>query len=197
MNRFFSARLADLSAARGDEFVSSLISGFTCSKNVDVENFLRNEAAVSAQMGSSITHLVFDQSDASCVGYFTLTHKPIMIPSAVLTSTLQKKMKRFADQDEESKTFLVSAFLIAQLAKNDSVDGGKRITGENLLDLIYQQLKEVRSRIGGRVVFIECEQGVPKLTAFYGRNGFAKFDSRVSKVDGKTYDMMFRFLPMS
>ena len=112
MNRFSSARLADLSAARGDAFVSSLIGGFTCSKN-------------------------------------------------------------------------------------DSVDGGKRITGENLLDLIYQQLEEVRSRIGGRVVFIECGQGVPKLTAFYGRNGFAKFDSRVSKVDGKTYDMMFRFLPMS
>ena len=32
---------------------------------------------------------------------------------------------------------------------------------------------------------------------FYKRNGFAKFDSRVSKVDGKTYDMMFRFLSMS
>ena len=104
-------------------------------------------------------------------------------------------MKRFADLD--GGTFLVSAFLIAQLAKNDAVDGGKRITGLNLLDLIYQQLKEVRFRIGGCVVFIECEQGVPKLTEFYQRNGFAKFDSRVSKVDGKTYDMMFRFLPMS
>ena len=145
-------------------------------------------------MGSSITHLVFDQTDASCVGYFTLTHKPIMLPASVLSAALQKKMRRFSDLD--GGMFLVSAFLIAQLAKNDAIDGG-RITGTNLLDLIYQQLKEVRSRIGGRVVFIECEQGVPKLTEFYKRNGFAKFDSRVSKVDGKTYDMMFRFLPMS
>lgn len=195
MNRFFSARLGDLSAARGEKFVASLIKGFSCRKNIDVENFLHNGAVVSAQMGSSITHLVFDQADASCIGYFTLTHKPIMIPASVLSSALQKKMKRFADLD--GGAFLVSAFLIAQLAKNDAVDGGKRITGLNLLDLIYQQLKEVRFRIGGRVVFIECEQGIPKLTEFYQRNGFAKFDSRVSKVDGKTYDMMFRFLPMS
>ena len=195
MNRFFSARLGDLSAARGEKFVASLVNRFSCPKNVDVENFLHNGAVVSAQMGSSITHLVFDQSDARCVGYFTLTHKPIMLPASVLSSVLQKKMKRFADLD--GGAFLVSAFLIAQLAKNDAVDGGRRITGENLLDLIYQQLQEVRSRIGGRVVFIECEQGVPKLAEFYKRNGFSKFDSRVSKVDGKAYDMMFRFLPMS
>ena len=89
MNRFFSARLGDLSAARGEKFVSSIINGFSCPKNVDVENFLHNGAVVSAQMGSSITHLVFDQADASCVGYFTLTHKPIMIPASVLSSRLK------------------------------------------------------------------------------------------------------------
>ena len=192
MNRFFSARLGDLSAARGEKFVTSLVGGFSCPKNIDVENFLHNGAVVSAQMGSSITHLVFDQSDASCVGYFTLTHKPIVLPASVLSLALQKKMKRFADLD--GGAFLVSAFLIAQLAKNYAVEDGKLISGRDLVGFILEQIRGIRDTVGGKVVFLEYEKDRPKLKEFYKSCAFEEFKMPSDANDSEKLGQLFCFL---
>ncbi|MGN1017798.1 MAG: hypothetical protein ACI4PB_03155, partial [Oscillospiraceae bacterium] len=75
----------------GEESLYDLLSDFSCPKNPDVEYFLLHNAIEFTKKDQSITYLVFDAEDASLVGYFSLTVKPISIvtpPGCSTTSRL-------------------------------------------------------------------------------------------------------------
>ena len=63
-----------------------------------------------------------------------------------------------------------------------------------LLEVAFDVLRDVQDRIGGQVVFLECEKGNGKLLNFYSSNGFVLFGERVSEDDGITYLQLFQFL---
>ncbi len=63
----------------GEESLYDLLSDFSCPKNPDVEYFLLHNAIEFTKKDQSITYLVFDAEDASLVGYFSLTVKPISV----------------------------------------------------------------------------------------------------------------------
>ena len=63
----------------GEESLYDLLSDFSCPKNPDVEYFLLHNAIEFTKKDQSITYLVFDAEDASLVGYFSLTIKPISV----------------------------------------------------------------------------------------------------------------------
>ena len=88
--------------------------------------------------------------------------------------------------------------MIAQLGKNFSNGYNKLITGDELLSLACEKVSIVQMAIGGRVVYVECEDK-PQLTEFYSRNGFYEFDTRKlerdeTELEGEYLVQMLRYL---
>lgn len=190
----FVRNLADVLKTEGAEFVTNVINSFSCKYNKDVDDYLKNDAVQFSAMSSSVTHFVFDAESGLCVAYFALAHKPIAFHESILSGNQRKRIERFSKIDSETKRFNVSAYLIAQIGKNYNAADGAIITGGQILDLAKDELRVAKKQVGGQVIFIKKEQGNAKLDAFYRRNGFVPFDSRVSDEDGVTYDLMFSFL---
>lgn len=74
----------------GEESLYDLLSDFSCPKNLDVEYFLLHNAIEFTKKDQSITYLVFDAEDASLVGYFSLTVKPISVRASNISKTMAK-----------------------------------------------------------------------------------------------------------
>jgi hypothetical protein len=124
------------------------------------------------------------------VGYFALANKNIRISAKVLgttSSTLRKRIAKFATFDAKLKAYFLSAPLIAQLAKNYTNNYNKLITGAELLDEACDKIAKIQFELGGRFAYLECEDK-EKLTSFYSANGFYKFDER--KLDADEADKM-------
>ena len=134
--------ILDLIEDYGDEFVGALISDFSTvierdgqkkPLNPDIEVFLKKNAVQFAKEKKSITYIVGDKDDGSLLGYFTLTHKAIEIPADGLSKSTVRTIEKYSRINPGSNSYTISAFLIAQFGKNYAVDGGKRITGNELM----------------------------------------------------------------
>ena len=199
MKRWPVVQIGDLASSYGMAKTLSTISEFSCPLNAEIENFLRDDAIDFTARMSSMTHLVIDPADSSCVGYFTLAHKPFFISADKLSKSQCKRIERFAKarkaEDGSTAQYVVSAFLIAQLGKNfgrsEDVD---QISGAELLLSAFERITIAQHEIGGQVVFLECEDGNRKLKAFYEKNAFVACGKRTDDEDGITYLQMFRFL---
>ena len=75
----------------------------------------------------------------------------------------------------------MSAYLIAQLGKNCKDGANEKISGDQLLGLAIEKIKELQYMAGGMVVFLEAENE-EKLIHFYeNKNGFKRFDTKEVK----------------
>ena len=173
------ANLNILIEAVGEDRVSEILSQFSCPLNPDVEAFIRRKAISFAKQGYSQTHLVFAsyRQERVLAGYFTLANKYIVVSAKKLSSTFRKKLNKFATYDSDLKNYYLAAPLIAQLGKNYANGYNKLITGDELLYLACEKVKKTQLDIGGKFVYLECEDK-PCLVDFYQRNGFVNFDSR-------------------
>ena len=109
------------------------------------------------------------------VGYYTLTNKFLSLSDTKLSKTIQRKILKFAQFEHNSKQFFMPIPLIAQLGKNDKYS--EFISGEQLLALACDRVKQAQKIIGGKMVYIECASN-PKLHSFYSTNGFTEFGQR-------------------
>ena len=130
--------------------------------------------------------------DGEILGYFTLTHKSIILDGQGFSKTAQRKLTRHSRLDKQTGNYMASAFLLAQFGKNYDVDGGKRINGTELMELVNDILVDVQRRIGGGIVYLDCEDKAV-LIDFYARMGFQKFDERFSEEDNQRYIQLMRF----
>ncbi len=171
--------LNELLAQLGEERTREILSSFSCPINKDVEDFLKHKAIIFDNQSISRTKLVFTsyKQKIVLVGYFTLAYKDFMIPDKALSSNLKRRLNKFGSYDKEMKIHRISAPLIAQLGKNFDNEYNKLITGDELLQIACDCVKEVQMNIGGKIVYVECEDKV-RLIEFYERNGFAVFSQR-------------------
>lgn len=186
-----------------EEIVSEFIRTFSCqvkrsdgtliSLNPDIEHFLYSSAIQFAKMKTAITYLVIDSDNGALLGYFALTHKSLDIPADGLSRKVKDKIKRFSAIDEHSNTFTVSAFLLAQFGKNYSLNEYERISGNELMRIATDQLIDVQQRIGGTIVYLDCEADA-NLIDFYEKQGFTLFGERISENDGKRYLQYLKFI---
>jgi len=193
LNTFRTINILDIIDAIGEESVNLILSDFSCPKNGEIENFVRKSAVGFAKRKISVTHLVMDVQ-GRLVAIFSLTHKAVKIQEEVLSSALKKKIKRYAQLDEETGSYMVSAFLIAQFGKNYMEDTEKLLSGNSLMDNAMDILTAVQRDIGGGVVYLECEDK-PQLLSFYQNenNCFRVFGERYSEVDQVKYIQLLRF----
>ena len=166
----------------GENRLLQVLSGFSCPRNPDVERFLKKSSIEFTKKNQSVTYLVFDISSMVLVGYFTLALKPLTVRGETVSNTVKKKLLRVSEWDEKSDTYTMSAYLIAQLGKNFTNGADKKITGEELLVLAWNKIKEIQYLGGGVVTFLEAENE-ERLLSFYRDNRFSQFDTRQTVSD--------------
>lgn len=193
MSGYTVINILDMLESVGEDELSGILSDFSCPRNREIEHFIHNNAIEFAKKKMSITHLVFSE-DAELVAYFTLTHKPSYVDGGALSKTSRKKLEMHARLDETVQAYSVSAYLIAQFGKNYDVDGGHAISGDSLMDLVFDVLERVQHQIGGGMVFLECEDN-PALLKFYQNehNRFRLFGKRYSEKEQVKYLKLLRF----
>ena len=166
----------------GESRLLQVLPGFSCLRNPDVERFLKKSSVEFTKKNQSVTYLVFDISSMVLVGYFTLALKPLTVRGETVSNTVKKKLLRVSEWDEKSDTYTMSAYLIAQLGKNFTNGADQKITGEELLALAWNKIKEIQYLGGGVVTFLEAENE-EKLLSFYRDNRFSQFDTRQTASD--------------
>lgn len=189
--------LADLIALKGEENVLDILSHFSCNgKNNEVEEYLKETAIRHTRKNTSITHLVMTPDCSECLAYYTLAIKPFAIIADRLSNRQKKEMRDVAKmrKDESGKDFLISAYLIAQLARNFSVPEKWHVTGRDLFDAIFSQIIGIRRQVGGKVVFVEYEKAKTQLLKFYQDHGFQEFKMPSDGADGGKLGQLFFFL---
>ena len=165
----------------GEDELRQILSEFFCDKNPDVERFLKEQSIDFTKKNQSVTYLVFSNKDASLVGYFTLTVKPITVNAENFSNNLKRKIARVSELDEENGTYTLSAYLIAQLGKNYKDEANEKISGAQLLQAAIDTIKELQYMVGGMVIFLEAEDKEKLLRFYEDENGFKRFDVRETK----------------
>lgn len=162
----------------GEDKTRNIISKFECPQNKDVQNFLYEKSIIFSKQSFSKTHLVFHvtKNTKDLVGYYTIAARTIRIKKQVLSNTAVRKLKANGAIFEDGH-YVLWAPLIAQLGKNYANNLNELISGDDLLQMAMNKVREVQYDIGGRIAYIECEDK-PKLIKFYERNGFKVFDKR-------------------
>lgn len=165
----------------GEDLLQQVFSTFSCDRNSDVERFLLEQSINFTKKNQSVTYVVLTPEEGHIIGYFTITIKPITVNGDSFSNTVKKKIARVSEQDEESGNYSLSAYLIAQLGKNFKNGANEKISGEQLLGLAVEKIKELQYMAGGMVVFLEAENE-EKLIHFYeDKNGFKRFDTKEIK----------------
>ena len=178
---FVQINLSDLLEQLGEDEAKDILSSFSCPLNADVEKFLREKAIEFSKRGFSKTHLVYwttqDEKEKELVGYYTIASKFITIQRNAVNSKEARKLREHGLFDEKSGAFTVAAPLIAQLGKNYSDGNNSLISGKDLLQMAIEKVKKVQNKVGGRFVYLECEEK-DKLRKFYESNRFKFFGKR-------------------
>lgn len=195
MNIYLKKNLLDILESDGEEILRERLKNFSSPLNPEIENFLKQKAENFAKQGLSAIHLVFvhDKIKWRFAGYFALTNKHFQIDLNNISKTLAKRVKKFATFEETLNRYVVSAPLIGQLGKNYFDNYNKLITGDELLNIACETVREGQKILGGRLVYLECED-VPPLINFYERNGFYNFGQRELKDEGKFLIQFLKFL---
>ena len=87
----------------GEQMLTDMLSGFSCPLNLNVEKFLKENAVDFTKKNQSVTYLVFSNSEAAIVGYFTLAIKPIVVNSTIISNTVRKKLLRVGKINEDKQ----------------------------------------------------------------------------------------------
>ena len=163
----------------GEEETKRFLSSFSCPLNQDVEDFLRFKAIEFSKQGFAQTHLVMAsyRNEPVMVGYFALANKYICVNGDKVSKTTKRRINKFSIWQPEIKKYFFSAPLIGQLGKNFTNGYNSLITGDELLDIACNKVKNIQMELGGRFVYLECEDK-PRLIDFYKENGFCEFDRR-------------------
>lgn len=91
----------------------------------------------------------------------------------------------------EDGKYLLSSFLLAQFGKNYNLKPNERIDGDTLLQIAEEKMYEIKTEIGGVLIFLECEDSEEDvLLNFYLRNHYQVFGERQSAKNKKLYRLL-------
>lgn len=186
----------------GENTVKKFLSTFYCPLNSDVEHFLKNTAIEFTKQGLASTYLIMAsyKNEYVLCGYFTLAIKSFCLDKdAIPNSKWRKRLNKFARFDNKVQRYIISAPLIGQLGKNYANDYNTLISGDELLLLALNKVREMQYIAGGKIVYLECERK-ENLIDFYSRNGFVNFGERAldrdetSLMSGESLIQMLRYM---
>ena len=186
MDGYAQISLLDMIEKLGDKSntLNKLISEFSCPLNKDVEKFFKTSAITFAKQNLAPTYMVFTSYKGQLVqvGYYTLCTKTIHVSKARVSSNLRKRLLKFSAVNSETGDLVIVSPLIAQLGKNYYNDYNTLITGDILLKMAIDRVRDAQKALGGKTVYVEFEDK-PRLLDFYQRNGFVTFNKRLLERD--------------
>lgn len=149
------------------EIIENNLNNFSCTKDKDIEYFLKEKAIDFERRGKSRTFLVIDSSNTTkesfpIIAYFTISLKVLKLEK--ISKSKVKKIDGFRNDITE-----LPVHLIGQLGKNDLKSD--LITGKEILDFSIDKIKTSIDIVGGRIVLIECRK-INKIIDFYKNYGF-------------------------
>lgn len=171
--------LKDICINIGENETKNILDEFECSLNKDVEYFLKEKSIEFSKQDIAETFIVTKsyKQEQVVVGYFSLTTKVLKMKRNTLSGQKKKRFSRFAKYDEDNHCYFIALPLIGQIGKNYKNNYNKLISGDILLKFAFEKIKQVQEIVGGRFVFLECEDK-PRLKEFYESNGFVCFGKR-------------------
>ncbi len=201
MPEFKQVNLQDMIEELGEDRTKAILSDFLCEKNLDVQEFIQRKAIEFSKRGFAKTTLVFwtnDNGEEIClVGYFALSNKKITVKKKDVSKSTYKRIYQFSDATERDSC-TIAAILIGQLSKNYKDGNDTIIDGSELLQMAIDKVKEAQHIVGGKFVYLECEDS-KKLLDFYSANGFISFGKREldkdeDNINGNYLIQMLRYL---
>ncbi len=178
----------------GEDEVRADLSTFSCSANKDIQNFLQMNAIEFAKKKVSITYLVFDDESGAILGYFTLAHKVLYVPTDGMSNTVKRRVERFGSFDKDTNSYLMSAFLLAQFGKNYTLPETERISGLALMECVDSILKKIQLQIGGGVVYLDSLNNEHLVHFYSDVCGYRKISERVSDTNDTKYLQYLKFI---
>lgn len=183
-------QLLDIVNEYDQEEIEKLLFSFSCRSPLqgssDVEYFLHNKALQFEKIGISRTYLVFSdyQNQNLLVGYFSYSGKSLIMPKKqfrTLSNSQQKRLMGMGHKTDQNN-YEIPGFLLGQLGKNYSEPARKAraVSGQDILSLAYEKIRQAYSLSGGRILFLECENH-EKLLRFYRENGFRQLEQYESQ----------------
>lgn len=141
--------------------LSEAINMFRCSKDPDIEEFLREKAIQFEDRGWCSVYLLLNNNELSnknfkIEAYFTLSHKVISLCNSISKS----KIKEVKSSNKNNNIHFV---LIGQLGKYIYIDNDNKednccsdITSKEILDMAFEVIVKSHDLIPCRCVLVEC-----------------------------------------
>ena len=192
---YIQVNLSEIIEVIGEDDTKKILSTFSCPMNLDVQEFLKEKAIEFSKRYFAKTHLILwqseDEKEIELIGYFAIAQKSFTISKTSVSKSCYKQISQFGTFDEKINARVVPALLIGQLGKNYANGNDTLISGDELLKLALDKVKDIQKECGGRYTYLECEDN-EKLIDFYKRNGFVSFGRR--KLDNDETNINGRYL---
>lgn len=154
-------QLTDAIKDGNEERVSKVLRAFSCSKNKELETFIREKAIQLEKQHHTRTYLIFREQTIQA--FFSLAI------NILETNTLSKTLIKKLSSNHNAHTQYIPCFIIGQLGKTDRAV----IKGDEIMDIALSVLLEIHNYLGTRFVLLDAID-VPKVTEFYERHNFIK-----------------------
>jgi len=155
-----------------EKYVFEMLSEFSCSKDKDVQRFLRKRAIEFEKKQVSRTYLLFDSESASkLVAYFTIAISSLYVDSLQCDVELIEKMN--------VNRGIAQSYLIGQLGK---IDGYEKRIGNFAIYHALDPIEGVNKVVGCPVIRLDCKDA---LVNYYEGKGFrllSKGDNDLNKM---------------
>jgi hypothetical protein len=157
--------IQEIIAANNSEMLSQMkedIAAFKCSRDLEVQGFLREKAINYEEHNRTRTYLVYND-DRILLSYFSLTVQALELKDSI-SNNFRKKLT-FG----RTNLHWISAYLIAQLGKDDACQ--IKDISDNLLYEAQRLIMQASKIVAGRIIYLECKKEI-KLQNLYEKSGF-------------------------
>lgn len=135
--------------------LKEITANFECRLNKDVETFFKEKAIEFSKQDIAKTFIVMStfKGKPVIVGYFSIATKTIEVKKNLLNDKKRRRLSRFAVNDRTSSVFEIPLPLIGQIGKNYKNNYNELISGDELLKIACNKVKDAQKIVGGRFVF--------------------------------------------
>ena len=168
-----------LNAEYVQEKLEQSFQKFSCQRETDLEDFLKDKAILYENTNFGKTYLILDKEELDkgsfiVMAYFTIAQKSVDI-SAISNKQKRKMLGSYPGRDNLKS---IPAYLIGQLGRSDSYSS-QQLSGTDILNECYNAISMAARIVGGNLIILECRECM--FSNFYEKHGFKKLYNDLSK----------------
>ncbi|WP_235272239.1 hypothetical protein [Methanosarcina mazei] len=170
--------------------VDRTLSSFYCSKDLDIQDFVRHKMERFDDKSICRSYLILDRENSDdenfCIlGFFALALKILTVDQNKLNRKQKRDMNLLREQEG------IPSYFIAQLGKNDMFK--YNFKGKYLLDEAVNIVYDCIGLLGGTIVWLEANKEADSVVKFYKNNKFIELQSEMQE-DGVERIQMIKYL---